>query len=65
MVADTIEELHKMADAIGIKRGWFQGDARPHYDISKSKRKLAIRLGAIEVGERKIIEIIKSNREAL
>lgn len=44
MVADTPEELHRMADIIGIHRRWFQGD---HYDISKGKRDLAIAAGAI------------------
>jgi hypothetical protein len=39
MIADTDEELHAMADKIGVLRKWFQGD---HYDITQSKRVLAI-----------------------
>lgn len=47
MMADTDEELHAMADAIGIARRHFQkGD---HYDISITKRNLAIRNGAVEI----------------
>lgn len=46
MVADTEEELHTMADTIGVKRKWYQGD---HYDICFSKRKEAIKAGAVEV----------------
>lgn len=46
MIADTDDELHAMADLIGIARRWHQGD---HYDIAMSKRALAIQYGAIEV----------------
>lgn len=49
MIADTPEELHAMADKIGVQRKWFQGD---HYDIAKSKRALAVKFGAIEVSFR-------------
>lgn len=49
MIADTTDELHKMAIAIGIQTKWFQKDASfPHYDISSMKRKLAVKAGAIE-----------------
>lgn len=43
MIADTDRELHRMADKIGVARKWFQGD---HYDITKSKKALAIKAGA-------------------
>lgn len=46
MQADTLAELHNMADAIGVNRRWFQGD---HYDIAMSKRELAIQKGAVAV----------------
>ncbi|MHB1702243.1 MAG: DUF4031 domain-containing protein [Acidobacteriaceae bacterium] len=51
MLADTDEELHAMADKIGVARKWFQADGTPrrHYDIALSKRVLAISLGAIEI----------------
>jgi hypothetical protein len=29
----SIENLHKMADDLGIKRCWFHKGSRPHYDI--------------------------------
>jgi hypothetical protein len=44
MIADTDDELHAMAAAIGVARRWHQGD---HYDIAKSKREQAIKLGAV------------------
>lgn len=51
MIADTAAELHAMADAIGVARKYFQAPPwhRPHYDISKSKRALAVKLGAVEI----------------
>lgn len=48
MMADTEEELHVMAGQLGLKREWFQPHARLfHYDICKSKRALALKLGAV------------------
>jgi len=55
MTADTLTELHHMADAIGMKREWFQIPPKasyPHYDVSEPKRDMAIALGAIPVGRR-------------
>jgi len=49
MGADTIEELHEVADKIGLKREWFQDTKHPHYDIVESKRQLALENGAIAV----------------
>jgi uncharacterized protein (DUF433 family) len=46
MIADTVDELHRMADRIGVARRWFQGD---HYDIAQSKRVLAVAAGAVEI----------------
>lgn len=38
MLADSPDELHAMADRIGVARRHFQGDAStPHYDICKAK----------------------------
>ncbi len=48
MIADTLDELHAMADNIGVARKWFQNKASfPHYDICHSKMKLAIANGAV------------------
>lgn len=51
MIADTDEELHAMAAAIGVARKWHQGD---HYDITQSKRALAIKLGAKAISLREL-----------
>lgn len=63
MVADSLDELHAMADSIGIHRKHFQeGKGHDHYDICKSKRNLAIQNGAIEVTAKEIVRICRKNR---
>ncbi len=54
MMADTSEELLRMADRIGVQRKWIQsaGTEREHFDIAMSKRALAVQAGAIEVTRR-------------
>ena len=51
MLADTTEELHAMADRIGVARKWVQreGTRMEHYDIALSKRALAVSAGAVEI----------------
>lgn len=46
MYADTIDELHAMAEKIGLKLKWFQDDPRlPHYDLHPARRRKALQLG--------------------
>ncbi|MEE8112717.1 MAG: DUF4031 domain-containing protein [Nitrososphaerales archaeon] len=59
MMADTIEELHEMADLIGVERRHFQGD---HYDICKAKRQLAVKGGAVEISGREMVRVRQRNR---
>jgi Protein of unknown function (DUF4031) len=53
MQSDTLEELHAMADQLGLRRSSFQSKPnRPwhdHYDLTRSKRDQAIRLGAVSI----------------
>jgi len=47
------DELHAIAARIGLKRSWFQAGASfEHYDVTPTKRVLAIKLGALEVDAR-------------
>jgi Protein of unknown function (DUF4031) len=56
MIADSLEELHAMADQIGVARRWFQEQSSfPHYDVCKAKRELAIGLGAIALEKRDFV----------
>ncbi len=65
MVADTLEELHAMANKIGIQHKWFQDHSVPHYDICQSKRRLAIQLGVVEIDRSQLVNLIRHwrNRE--
>lgn len=51
MIADTPEELRKMAKKIGVQQKWIQdeGTWSEHFDICLSKRKLAVKFGAKEI----------------
>jgi Protein of unknown function (DUF4031) len=56
MVSDkSLEELHEFAARIGLKRDAFQSTSRPHYDLRPSKRRLALSMGAQEVGMRGLV----------
>lgn len=47
---DDLTELHTMAERLGLKLAWFQNHpTHPHYDITPTKRQLAIAYGAIPV----------------
>lgn len=59
MMADTMEELHGMADSIGVSREHYQDTKYKHYDICKSNRAKAIARGAIEVTSRDLIRMFK------
>jgi len=66
MIADTLPELHAMADKIGIQRKWFQNKSSvPHYDICKSKRSAALRHGAIEIDRQQTADLIRKLRRPL
>lgn len=59
MIADTEEELHAMAECIGVARRWYQGD---HYDIALSKRAAALAAGAQEITQRELGRIVMNRR---
>lgn len=60
MAADSLEELHAMAKNIGVDRRHFQDKpGKPHYDICKQNKTKAIKLGAVEVDDRKLIELYR------
>ena len=63
MIADTLPELHDMADEIGLDRKWFQRTSSiPHYDVCMSMKALAIKKGATEVGRDRFVQIIRGFR---
>lgn len=61
MVADTEEELHAMADKIGLNRKWYQGD---HYDVAMVTRAKAVTAGAKEITPRELAMMAMKKRKA-
>jgi len=65
MIADTPDELHAMADRIGVARRWFQTPPKAsfwHYDIAKGKRTLAIAAGAIDCDRNTFVDAVRRIR---
>jgi hypothetical protein len=68
--ADNVQELHAFASRLGLRREWFQTTPeRPekdHYDLTRARRVLAIRYGAVEedrrAGTRRRREIRRKRR---
>lgn len=69
LMADTDEELHAFAAQLGLRRSWHQkpGTAVSHYDVTDSKRDLALQLGAVPIGymSRESMDLIRRKREQL
>lgn len=61
MIADTTEELIKMADKIRVSRKHIQnkGKYNEHFDICLSKKKLALEAGAKQITSRELVTILK------
>lgn len=60
-----VERLHLFAQAIGLKRAWFQDrPGFPHYDLSPSRRMMAVRNGAQQVTEKQMVAIVQAARDA-
>ena len=67
MIADTPDELHAMADRIGVARKWFQQPPKasfPHYDIAQSKRELAVAAGAVDADRNDFVAAMRRIRES-
>lgn len=63
MWADTLDELHAMAEAVGMRREWFQDKRFPHYDLVPRRREHAVRLGAVEVSSRELLRRMREKRD--
>jgi hypothetical protein len=56
LAADGLDELHAMADRLGLQRRWMHNHPGiPHYDVPADKKLEAIRLGAQEVSARELV----------
>jgi uncharacterized protein DUF4031 len=65
---DDLAELHAFAARLGLERRWFQGPPEHpwpgcHYDLTDSKRTLAVHLGAVEITWRQAGQLIRIARD--
>jgi hypothetical protein len=66
LLADTREELHALADELGIPRRFFQDHPwRWHHDIPAHVREQAVRLGALEVTMHEVGALLRTRRSTL
>jgi Protein of unknown function (DUF4031) len=77
LTADTQPELHEFAERIGLRRAWFQtckhnvacqpAERCPHwhYDVTDTKRALAIAAGAVPIDLRAMGQLIGARRTAM
>ncbi len=63
LLADSRDELHAMADRLGVPRRFFQDHPwRWHYDLPEHVRVEAVRLGAIEVDLYTVGRLLRERR---
>ena len=68
LLADDLDELHRFAAQLGLKRTSFQcapKAATPHYDLTAMERDRAIRLGATVCDRQQIVVISRRARAKL
>jgi hypothetical protein len=68
LMADTLDELHAMADRLGIPRRAFQNKTSgAHYDVTADLRAGAIALGAVAISrhhDRALMRAVIANAKA-
>lgn len=65
MAADTMPELHSFALRIGLRLSWFQEGRHPHYDLTSSKRAVAVTYGAQELSVRGLLRVTQACKAAM
>ena len=60
LMADTLDELHAFAAALGIPRRAFQDKTSgAHYDVTEELREQALRLGAVAISRHRDREQVR------
>lgn len=53
-----LEALHAFAARLGLRRAWFQEHSKlPHYDLTENKRAQALRMGAVAMEIREVMDV--------
>jgi len=65
LVADTDDELHAFAARLGLRRSWAQYPGTPdsHYDVTDTKRRQAIALGAVPITLHQLSDMLTQRYE--
>lgn len=60
LTANTLDELHKFAATIGVKRHFFHAASRHlHYDITEAQVSTALAHGAKQISSKELVQIAK------
>ena len=59
------KDFATVAEAIGMRRDWFQPTSFPHYDLLRPRREAAVRLGAVELDRRGLALKIRELKSGL
>ncbi len=64
MIADSHDELIAMVRRIGVDPKWIQdeGLSTEHFDVAKTKRKLAVAAGAVELTSRDLVRKMREKK---
>jgi hypothetical protein len=65
LLADDLDELHRFAANLGIKRTSFQAPPKssaPHYDLTAYERKRAIAQGAVTCSRDEMVVVVRRLR---
>ena len=66
LLADDRDELHEMADRLGMPRRFFQDHPwRWHYDLPAPLRDQAVRYGAREITRTAVGALLRARREQM
>lgn len=68
LMADTLDELHAMAECLGIPRRAFQNKTSgAHYDVTAELRAMTLMLGAVAISrhhDRALVRAVIANAKA-
>jgi len=68
LLADSEDELHRFAVALGVHRISYQGPpktGKPHYDLTAWERRMALARGAVACSRQEIVAVLRRVRGEL
>ncbi len=59
LLADSFDELEIFARKMGLHPDWIQSKSFIHYDLAERRRNQALKLGAIEISDKELVDLIR------